>query len=153
MRRFAFKLEKVLELRRYAEREWELKLADATRQVIQVEDQIRSWGLRRNATSAIHAHPGAVDMTLLRSREEYLSRIDQQVERLQRSLASLHEHREEVRAGYLQASSARKALTKLKERRSTEYYRDALRDEMKRIDEIAGTQTVRRITESEETDV
>ena len=153
MRRFAFKLEKVLELRSFVEREWELKLAEATRNVIEVESQIASWGKRRNATSALRTGTGAVDMIVLRSREEYLTRIDMAVQRLHGELATLEEQREEVRQGYIAASSARKALTRLKERRSEEYYKDALREETKVIDEIASTQAVRRIRESEDVDV
>jgi flagellar FliJ protein len=153
MRRFAFKLEKVLELRSFVEREWELKLAEATRDVIAVEGRISSWGNRRNATSAIRTESGVVDMALLRSREEYINRIDAAVERLHGELATLEEQREQVRQGYISASSARKALTRLKERRSEEYYKDAQREEARVIDEIAATQAVRRLRESEEIDV
>ena len=153
MRRFSFKLEKVLELRRYAEREWELKLAEATRRVIDTETRITDWGEKRGDAAAIHAPLGPVDMSTLYSREEYLNRVDQQVAILHRRLALLEEERGEVRDGYLEASSRRKALSKLEERRSEEYYRAALREEGKAIDEIAGTQAVKRILESEETDV
>ena len=153
MRRFAFKLEKVLELRQFAEREWELKLADATRKVIDTETQISDWGAKRGQVSSLRAGVGRVDMALLWSREEYLNRVDQQVALLQHRLVVQEEERSEVRDGYLKASSRRKALSKLKERRSEEYYHDALREETRAIDEIAGTQAVKRIHESEEIDV
>ena len=153
MRRFTFKLEKVLELRQSVEREWELKLADATRKVIDTETRISDWGAKRGEVSSLHAGVGRLDMVLLWSREDYLNRVDQQVELLQRRLVVQEEERSEVRDGYLEASSKRKALSKLKEKRSEEYYHDALREEAKAIDEVAGTQAVKRIHESEETDV
>ena len=77
------------ELRGFVEREWELKLAEATRDVIDVEQRISSWGRRRNATSAVRTEPGSIDMALLRSREEYINRIDLAVERLHGELATL----------------------------------------------------------------
>jgi flagellar FliJ protein len=153
MRRFSFKLEKVLELRSYVERKWELKLADATRKVLDVQRQIDTWGERRRVTSAIRAGLGPVDMTRLWGREEYLARIDEAVAVLVRRLGVLESERDEMRQGYLEASSKRKALTRLKERRSEEYYKEASRDEGRIIDEIGTSQTVRRITESEEVDV
>jgi flagellar export protein FliJ len=153
MRRFSFKLEKILELRRYAEQEWELKLAEVTGRVVSVEREIESWGRRRHSTSRYHAGPGTIDMTILRSKEEYVSRIDQRVLELQHQLAALETERAKVREGYVQASKKRKALTRLKERQSHEYYRDALRDEGRVLDEIAGSQLIRSRLETEEIDV
>ena len=92
-------------------------------------------------------------MDLLRSRDDYLSLIDQHVAQLQNRIAALEVEREKVRQDYLQVSRKRKALTKLKERRSTEYYSDALREQDREIDEIGGGQAVRRINRMESADV
>ena len=153
MRRFAFKLEQVLELRRYVEREWEIKLAQATSRIVEAQREISRWGSQRTSTAAIQTGAGQVDMETLRSREDYLTLIDQRVMELQNRMVTLEKERDSVREGYLEASRKRKALTKLKERREREYYKDALRDEGRTIDEIAGSQTVRRLRESEEADV
>ena len=153
MRRFAFKLEKVLELRRYAEREWEIKLAQATSRVIEVEREVGAWTRRRGETTAIRMNLGPVDVELFQGREDYVGLIDQRVAALNHRLVALEAEREKVRRGYLEASRRRKALSKLKERREDEYYHEALREETRTIDEIAGTQTVERIRKSEEADV
>lgn len=153
MRRFSFQLEKVLELRRYHEQEWELKLAEVTGRVIAVENELAEWGTRRHATTRSGARRGTIDLDYLRSREDYVTLIDDRVRQLQSRLAGLEAERDRVREGYLEASSARKALTKLKDRRSDEYYKDASREEHRNLDEIAGSMHARRRFESEEDDV
>ncbi len=145
MRRFSFKLEKVLELRRYSEREWELKLAEVTSRVVAVENELQHWAGRRVVTSRVQSGVGSIDMELLRSRADYLSLIDQNVAQLQRRIVALEVERDKVLQDYLHASRKRKALSKLKERRSREYYADAMRDQGRDIDEIGGVQAVRRI--------
>jgi flagellar FliJ protein len=153
MRRFGFSLEKVLELRRYAEREWELKLAEVTSRVIAVEQEILEWGRRRHEMRRYHAPTGTIDISVLRSREEYVNRIDARVMMLQHRLVALEAERAKVREGYVEASKKRKALTRLKERQADEYYKEALRDEGRVLDEIAGSQVIRRRSEMEEIDV
>lgn len=150
MRRFAFKLEKVLELRRFAEREWEYKLAEATSHVIGVENEISDWAERRTATSTTHVPNGRVDMGVLRSREDYVNLIEDRVLQLQSRLVTLQAEREKVRARYLEVSQRRKALSKLKERQGHEYYKGALKEETRNLDEIAVSMTAGRIAQAED---
>lgn len=153
MRRFSFSLEKVLELRRYDEREWELKLAEVTSRVLSVEHEIESWGQRRHSTTAQSVAPGEVNMRDMRGREDYVSLIDVRVRELQSRLVALEAEREKVRQRYLEVSRRRKALSRLKERRGDEYYREAAKDETRAIDDIAASMMSRRRRESEERDV
>ena len=97
MRRFSFKLEKVLELRRYAEREWELKLAEVTSRVLGVEQEIAEWARRRVDARSLHVGAGTVDMRLMTSCEDYVNRIDERVLELQHRLVALEVEREKVR--------------------------------------------------------
>lgn len=144
MRRFVFSLDKVLELRRYHERQWELKLAEVTGRIVAVEREIHSWGARRSSAVDYRVYPGHVDMRTAWAREEYLTLIDTRVRELQTRLHALEHERSKVRASYLDASSARKALTRLEERRRDEYYREAAKDEHRVLDEIGGMLTARR---------
>jgi len=153
MRRFRFKLEKILELRRYTEQEWELKLAEVTGRVVAAEQEMMEWGQRRHGTRRFHAGAGTVDMLLMQSREDYVNRIDQRVLELTNQLVALETERMKVREGYVEASRKRKALTRLRERQADEYYRDALREEGRVLDEIAGSQLIRSRMETEEIDV
>jgi flagellar protein FliJ len=153
MRRFAFRLEKVLELRRYREREWELKLAEVTSRVMGVEREIEQWLGRRQTTAGVSSGPGPVDMDEWRSREGYAILIDDRIRELRSRLVMLEAERDKVRERYLVVSSRRKALTRLKERRSDEYYGDALKDEHRAVDELAGSKAVRRTSGPEGDDV
>ncbi len=153
MRRFAFKLEKVLELRRYHEREWELKLAEVTGRVLEVEHEISAWADRRHGAGRRHIAIGRVDMSELHSREDFLLMVDDRVRNLQSRLVALHAERDRVRERYLEFSRRRKALSRLKERRGDDYYRESLRDEHRTLDEIAGSMASRRVLESEDDDV
>ena len=153
MRRFAFKLEKVLEFRRYDEREWELKLAEVTTRLLGVEHEIGQWGHRRASLDQRSVGAGTVDVSFLQSVADYTSLIDERVHRLQTQLVAIEAERDKVRSGYLDASRKRKALTRLKERRSEEYYKDALKDETRTLDEIAGSMMSQRRREAEEGNV
>ncbi len=153
MRRFAFKLEKVLELRRFTEREWEHKLAEATSRVIGVENEISDWAQRRTSTSTHRVPNGRVDMGALRSREDYVNLIDDRVYQLQSRLVTLQAEREKVRAKYLEVSQRRKALSKLKERQGEEYFKDALKEETRSLDEIAVSMTAGKIAHAEDESV
>lgn len=153
MRRFHFPLEKVLELRRYAEREWELRLGEVTGRVVAVEQEILDWGRRRHEMRRYHASAGTLDVELLQSREGYVNLIGARVVELQHRLVALETERAKIREGYVEASRKRKALTRLKERQEREYYRGALREEGRVLDEIAGSQVIRRRSEMEEMDV
>lgn len=153
MRRFAFKLEKVLELRRYHEREWESRLAEITGRVLDVEREISAWTGRRQATGGTRIPSGRVDMGALHSREDFLILVDERVRILRNRLVALNAERAKVRERYLEVSKRRKALSRLKERRGDDYYRESLHDEHRVLDEIAGSMASRRALESEDDDV
>jgi flagellar FliJ protein len=153
VRRFSFQLEKVLELRRYSEQEWELKLGEITSRVIAVENQLAEWAERRHATTGTAIPGGRVDMHTVRSRADYVSLIDDRLRQLQRRLVTLEAERDKVRERYLEASRERKALSKLRERRRDEYYKDAKRHEVYTLDEIANSMRIQERSDSEDENV
>ncbi len=153
MRRFGFKLDKVLELRRYHEREWELKLAEVTGRVFEVEREISTWATRRHAAGGRRISPGRVNMSELYSREDFLLLADDRVRALRNRLLALNAEREKVREQYLEVSRRRKALSRLKERRGDDYYRESLHEEHRTLDEIAGSMASRQALEPEDDDV
>lgn len=136
MRRFSFKLDKLLELRRYSERELEIKLAEAASRVIAVDREIAEWHDRRRTEASFGISGGTVDVSLLNARDDFLTLVDDRVRKLERRRRHLENERTTVADAYLEASRKRKVLSKLKERREREYYDAAKREEMKEIDEI-----------------
>lgn len=137
MRRFRFPLERVLELRRYKEREWELKLAKITGEcvLLQQEIQQRTDELARIMQSGAQAG-GKIDMERRVLNELFMLRLKQEREKLSDELALKEIKRQEVQEKYFAASRERKVIDKLKERRAAEYADMLKKEEIKQIDDL-----------------
>ena len=144
MRRFQFRLERFLELRRWKEREWELKLARAQGECILLENRIRDIGEEIGASRLAQFSDGRrVDVELMARRELYVQRLAVERERAKVTLVEKRREMEKVRAGYLEASRDRKVLDKLKEHRSEEYYDHQLDEEYKAVDDMNSSAAAR----------
>ena len=137
MRRFQFRLERFLDLRRWKEREWEIRLAHATGKVIVLKNRIAEIGTEigasyeRSFTSA-----GAVDVDAMAGRELYVQRLAAERTRKEAELAVRLRELEEVRGRYLEAARERKVLDRLKDRRAGEYYEHQRDEEYKTVDDL-----------------
>ncbi|HTO24038.1 MAG TPA: flagellar export protein FliJ [Spirochaetia bacterium] len=146
MRRFQFRLERFLELRRWKEREWELKLARAQGECLLLENRIRQIGEEIGASRLAQFSDGRrVDVEAMARRELYVQRLAVERERAQVTLVEKRREMEKVRVGYLEASRDRKVLDKLKERRSEEYYDRQLDEEYKAVDDLASSAAARPV--------
>jgi len=148
MKRFQFRLDRLLKIREYREREWEVKLAVAARVCIELEQQIDGLARERAATALGSARADEastfLDLEDLVARRNYLVYLDGRTRELSETLGARELERDEVRSRLAEASRARKVLDKLKERRSGEYSRDAARHAAKLLDEVAGSSPARR---------
>ena len=137
MRRFQFRLERFLELRRWKEREWEIALAKALGVCVLLEKRIEAIGEEASASMLSAFVTGVqIDIRGMARRELYLQRLTREREQTEAALAEGRKELEKVRAQYLDAAKARKVLDKLKERRSEEYYAHQLDEEYKSIDDM-----------------
>lgn len=136
MRRFAFKLEKLLELRAFYEKRAELVLAEKAGRCALLEAGLFSVAESRARTSREMFAPGR-DLADYRAAELYLVRLDRERDRLLAELAQAELEREAARAEYIEKHRDREAIDKLKERRQADYYRLAEREETKALDDIA----------------
>ena len=76
MRRFQFRLERFLDLRRWKEREWEIRLAHATGKVILLKNRIAEIGAEIGASYGRSFTSGAaVDVDAMAGRELYVQRL------------------------------------------------------------------------------
>ena len=145
MRRFQFRLEKLLSLRRHREKEWEIKLAEITGACINLEKEIAyAEAEKTRVLYKLTAGVGMVDMETLKLREHYTERLNRRVSELVEELAVKRTEQDEIRKKYIEISRDRKVLSKLKERREAEYYKIQRLDEMKEIDDINNSK--RKIT-------
>ncbi len=145
MRRFQFRLERFLELRRWKEREWELALAKALGECLLLERRIAEIAQEVSASFLSAFRIGSkVDIDSMTRRELYVQRLAREGERTQAALVEKRAALEEVRAKYLEAARARKVLDKLKDRQAAASYERQIDEEFKTIDDINTAAATRR---------
>jgi flagellar protein FliJ len=145
MRRFQFRLERFLDLRRWKEREWEIALSKILGECLLLENRIKEIGTEIGASRLAGFTDGArVDVQAMARRELYVLRLAQERERAQVRLVEKRREMEKVRAKYLEASKERKVLDKLKERRAGEYYERQRDEEFRTLDDLNTAAAVSR---------
>ncbi len=147
MRRFAFRLERVLELRDYAERQAKAALGEksaaCSRLGLALEENAKATASA--ARERFRPGSGSADH---RAAELYSLRLGQARERLMRELALAEAERETARLAYVEASKAREIVQKLRDRKEAEYYRLVAREETKIMDDLASGVRARAASES-----
>ncbi|MGA2762806.1 MAG: flagellar export protein FliJ [Spirochaetia bacterium] len=137
MRRFQFRLERFLDLRRWKERERELVLAKVLGECLLLERRIAEIAAEISASFLSGFRTGnTIDIDSMARRELYVQRLARERERTQTTLAEKRVELEQVRAKYLEASRERKVLDKLKDRQAAAYYERQIDEEFKTIDDI-----------------
>ncbi|MDR1240003.1 MAG: flagellar export protein FliJ [Treponema sp.] len=142
MRAFHFSLEKILELKAYREQEAEIELGRAIGALSEIEGRIKTAVENRYRAAAERFAPGNSGRQMLKY-ENYISRLDQERDRLLEEAAQAELLVEEKRALYLEAARERKVLDKLKEKREKEYRKKMFAEETKTLDDISGGTSAR----------
>jgi flagellar FliJ protein len=145
MRRFQFRLEKLLKIRKYREREWELKLADITGKCILLENKIKQC--RENISHTLDERfylSGTLDIYNLIANEMFIARMNQDIINYGIELEQRKREREVIKQKYLEVSRERKILDKLKERKEAEYYQEEKKEEFNIINEINEGDLIRK---------
>ena len=145
MKRFRFRLDRLLELKRYRERQWEIKLAQAAGRCALIREQIqnRSNDIRR-IKSVRQPGIGPIDISRLQAGERYVRRMDHEIGVLDEELQSKETERRQVQETYLEASKERKVLDKLRERREGQYYDHQKKEDFKTADDMTLGRTARQ---------
>ncbi len=136
MKRFRFRLERLLELRRHAEREWELKLARATGEYLAISARLADNRVRRVEVLSAELSDGLQDYGALKARELYLMRLDAECNRMTVELQRKDDERNQISAHFLEASKQRKVLDKLRDRRARESHREQLKEDFQILNEL-----------------
>jgi flagellar FliJ protein len=137
VRRFQFRLERFLELRRWKERQWEIALARIQGVCLSLERRIAEIGEEIGASRLVDYTEGPrIDVEAMARRELYVLRLARERERARVTLVEKRKELAKVLASYLEASRDRKVLDKLKERRAEEYYDRQLDEEFKTVDDM-----------------
>jgi flagellar FliJ protein len=137
MRRFQFRLERFLELRRWKEREWELALAKILGECLLLEKRIAEIAEEISSSLlSVFISGTRIDIEAMARRELYVQRLAVERERKRATLVERRVELERVRGKYLEAAKDRKVLDKLKERQQGDYYEHQKDEEFKSIDDM-----------------
>ncbi len=136
---FRFRLQKLLELRQFSEREKAAVLANAQQaaaQAQEVRDAIaaaRSAGLAQLAT----AHAGAGSAGELQRLHAVLAQLESHVNVAEEAAFAAEQNLGDAKQAFTAAAQARHAIEQLRERRLHEWRTTAADVEQKQMDEIA----------------
>ncbi len=145
MRRFQFRLERLLALRAYKEREWQAKLAEKTGHCIRLARRIRDVDAETDRSFRQRfTVDEAFDFGLLQSWELYLNRLARERLKLEAELEERKREREDVQHKFLEVSREKKVLEKLKERKQAEYYTEQKLEEFNLLNETNSGQIIRK---------
>jgi flagellar protein FliJ len=144
MARFVFELEAVLKQRLAVEREKQLAVATLERERADLEDAIR--GMQRDLTqekqelrdqlAAEKGRPAMLDLRGVRFQAGAALRLITLAQRAVLRLAGVHKKIDAARLDLLQATTRRKAVEALKERRFEEWKHEEKRREAGEADEL-----------------
>lgn len=138
MKKFVFSMQKVLDLRMFAEEEAKIALAEA----ISVADKIKAE-LALVAQNRVKAHKSRsahFDVTEQLVIEHYIQRLDLKKEELLLELAEAELVIEEKRGAMMEAMKERKVLSNLRDKKLSEYKKLSLRESDEELDDITQPQ-------------
>jgi flagellar FliJ protein len=142
MKRFNFKLRRLLELREHREDEAKIELGKAIGILTVIEQRIDATALERaRAMTDRFSH----NMDNFRGYDLYIRRLEQTAEKLQKEAALAELEVNEKRDLFIEASRDRKVLDKVKERRQQEHRKEMFADAAKELDDI-GSRSSHRIS-------
>ena len=134
MKAFAFRLEKILNFRKFNEDEAKIELGRAVGVLAGLESRIRSLAEERTRAAAAQFSPGNTSVDI-QQYMYYLIRLDNTKEQLLKEAAMAELKVEEARNVFIEASRERKVLDKLKEKQFKEYRKSAFAEEAKILDD------------------
>jgi flagellar FliJ protein len=135
MKPFTFKLEKLLNLRKFYEDEAKIELGRAVGVLAELENRIAALAAERLRAAAAQFRPenSAIE---IQQYMYYILRLDSTKELLLKEAALAEIKVEQAREAFLEASKERKVLDKLKETREKEYRKIKINEETKVLDDV-----------------
>lgn len=138
MREFHFRLQSILDVRRYTEDKRRMELGEITSRCAYLKREIHARSELRRVSLTV-PEPGArlEDVSYRSAQAAFAARLAVEEGRLREELVKAEEEREAAVGRYREARRDADVLERLRNRRAAAYRKDQTRDEQKRIDEIA----------------
>lgn len=138
MRRFSFRLQSILDIRRHQEDQRRLELgAVVTRKTAVERSLAERQEMRRAILTELPGDIDAHDLTYRHLQAAYALRLAREIAALEQDLEGIEAERREAVQRYHEARQKAEALEKLKERRETAYRTHQMRTYQLHLDESA----------------
>lgn len=139
MKKFKFKLNKVLEVREIEEEQAQNRLLEAQQKAREIEENINSLeGIQEDLYQSIRKSEGiSIDENI--AYRNYIHNNRHKINETKRTLSAQEENVLISRENYLEKRKKKEALEKVKNKEYNRYYKDILLKEQKELDEMALT--------------
>ena len=132
MKKFQFNLENVLQLRKFNEEECKLALGIAISMLNEIENKIKETAVKHHyASCELFKDPSKMMIWT-----NYITRLEQEKEKLMEEAAKAEIVVEEKRVIYMEAFKEYDVLEKQKEKKKKEYKKEAEKTESAEVDEL-----------------
>lgn len=135
MARFAYRLQKVFELRERKKKQQEQRVIEAQRHVRDIELAIEE---KKNEMRIVQQNMRTAPHTLMTAHDDFLQHLNIQLDMLYDDLRQAQAILEEERKLLIKAQADLEALNKHKEKAREEWLEEEKRQEMKVLDEVGG---------------
>lgn len=136
MRRFAFRLQSILDLRSKQADQLRLELGAAAQRCRQLQREIDDR-LQRRSTLLRDSLAGGIDLAARMAVASYAERLSRDAEGLRKELQVAEQERERAAEAYRAARQKADVLERLRERREAQHREGERRHEQRQLDELA----------------
>ena len=142
MQKFVFNMQKILNLRKFEEKQAQAELGKAVSAETRIQDTLNL--IARQNVQTVQNASGIKNPLELYNLNNYLRLLSQRKEKLLQELAQAHIETEQKREKMREAMLKVKSLEKLKEVRQNEWAQENKRREEKELDDIANSKQLRQ---------
>lgn len=134
MKRFAFSMQKILDIREFAERQAQIELGRAVAEVNRINSDLEA--VAQEKLRMIKQDQKGLSFNEFVVRENYMKRLEITKERLLEELAAAQLVVDEKREIFAEALKQRKILSNLRDKQYAQYKKDALVAEDNAVDDM-----------------
>ena len=143
MKRFSFSLQKILDIREFAERQAQIELGRAVAEVNRINSDLEA--VAQEKLRMIHLKQQEMTLNDFVVRENYMKRLELTKERLLEELAAAQLVVDEKREIFAEALKQRKILSNLREKQLVQYRKAVLVAEDNAVDDMVTSRFGRAI--------
>ena len=134
MKKFVFKLQKLLEVRQYEQRQAEAELGKANAEVSRIQGELDT--IAKNRVSSIKNNGSVQDLYIQSQLSNYLYMLDQKKEVLLEDLVQAQMISDQKREVVRECLKNTKSLEKLREKQLSEWKKEMIREEENIVDDV-----------------